>query len=294
MSDTASAASKKLKADNLTGGDGDDSSGKQSKLRTETSASEDGTLPLHLPPPIWGHVLDYLPYKEVRSALLISKSMSCDVVKYVQTIGILNGTEMDIPSSRRFPNVSDVNILCVVSFKGTTEEGMTLIKLHPDVLWKVVPFLSSFSKLRHVYVGGRVESSLLPMSQHRGAKFHYNFGPMECDEPQDNASIYGHFLDSFLGAIKTRLLPQNLEEARGLVESNFRFRKCGPKEDPDSPCSRCRDILNYFPVDGVIKSSIITGNFCLSTMDRCDFVPAPRGEGKHEANGARTAWWRHL
>ena len=44
---------------------------------------------LHLPAPVWGRVLEYMQYDEVRSALLICKMMANEAVKYVQTLNIM-------------------------------------------------------------------------------------------------------------------------------------------------------------------------------------------------------------
>ena len=44
----------------------------------ELSSDDSGDLP-HLPAPVWGHVLDFMPYTEVRSVLLVGKHIAVEV-----------------------------------------------------------------------------------------------------------------------------------------------------------------------------------------------------------------------
>lgn len=43
----------------------------------------------HLPAEVWGHVLDYMSYDEVRSALLVGKVIANEAVDYVQRLNIM-------------------------------------------------------------------------------------------------------------------------------------------------------------------------------------------------------------
>ena len=49
------------------------------------------TVPFHpqLPAPVWGHVFEYMPYQEARSALLIGKLIANEAAKYVTTLNIM-------------------------------------------------------------------------------------------------------------------------------------------------------------------------------------------------------------
>ena len=67
------------------------------------SSSSQSPKPMpHIPAPVWGHVLDYMPYGEVRSALLLGKIIATEAAKHVQTLNIMNSWEMDVPAARRF------------------------------------------------------------------------------------------------------------------------------------------------------------------------------------------------
>ena len=65
-------------------------------------AADDDDDGLHLPSPVWGHVLDYMPYDEVRSALLISKMLANEAVKYAHTLNIMKVYQMDGPADSIF------------------------------------------------------------------------------------------------------------------------------------------------------------------------------------------------
>ena len=104
-----SKATTKRKADacgSVVTGDG----GKKPRSEVETPPP----LPLHLPAPVWGRVLDYMPYQEVRSTLLICKAIANEAVRYVLTLNIVRDCELDIPAARRFQNVEEVNVLCLI------------------------------------------------------------------------------------------------------------------------------------------------------------------------------------
>ena len=277
--DVENSAIKKRKADELVISS---RGGKESKEDGRHAATD-------LPLPIWGQALEYLPYKGVRSTFRVCKFMAQDVPNHVRVISIMDGAEMDVPAARAFVNVAEVNILCAVSVKSDERARMTTyIKLHPDVLWKVVPFLSTFTKLKRVYLGAlQYAPDLNRDGTVTRRRIYYfgcpdrNSGRVKCDEPENHASTYCHFVDSFVGAIKSRLLPQNMEAVHGLIENHAACRgeRCMRvsnerwiREDPNDPCSHCRDVLQYFPIEDVLMAHKVQENFCVPVMDRCSII----------------------
>ena len=100
----------KRKADNISGGGSTDGSvgGRPAviaRLKDAKSVSDPdpGSDTPHIPPPVLGHVLDYMLYEEVRSALLIGKAFANEAVKYVRTLNFTKSCQLDVPSARRFP-----------------------------------------------------------------------------------------------------------------------------------------------------------------------------------------------
>ena len=80
---------------------------KAEQISEDTDENADA---LHLPAPVWGHVLDFMPYGEVRSALLVGKHIAAEAVKHVQTLNIMQSSQVYIPATRRFINVEEVNM----------------------------------------------------------------------------------------------------------------------------------------------------------------------------------------
>ena len=93
------------------------------KKRKADEMSEDSDdVDHHLPAPVWGHVLDYMPYGEFRSALLVGKHIAVDAVQYVQVLNVMTASEMHVPAARRFANVDTVNILGFLQFSEMSKD----------------------------------------------------------------------------------------------------------------------------------------------------------------------------
>ena len=102
-----------------------------------------------LPAAVWGRVLDYLLYDEVRQAILGNKFMANTVPNYVEVIYDRKPSNLDAVAARRFPNVTGVAIKCLTRW----DDRETCI-LSPTTAKRAVPFLMSFSKLKGFFIGG--------------------------------------------------------------------------------------------------------------------------------------------
>merc|ERR1719183_2901221 len=102
-SPTRTTSTNKRKVDAL--GDSGDSGRPAAiaRLKDATSVSDPSfpTTP-HIPPPVWGRVLDFMPYEEVRSASLVGNIIANEAVKYVRTLNFTKSCQLDGPSVRRF------------------------------------------------------------------------------------------------------------------------------------------------------------------------------------------------
>ena len=67
-----------------------------------------------LPAPVWAHSFDYLPYEHVRSARLVCKLFGKEVPRHVETLSIFKSAEMDVPNARRYSNVRELNVFCML------------------------------------------------------------------------------------------------------------------------------------------------------------------------------------
>lgn len=184
-------------------GSGGDSDGPPTRKKAHVAApTDDDDGPLQLPAVVWGHVLDFMPYAQVRSALRICKTVANDAVDHVQTINIMKSTQLNVPAARRFPSVRELNILCLLKSVDGSNNMMLGCELCPDTVGRAVFFAASFPKVERVVVGG------------------YNFGPnvwigiqhvwynpMFCIAPQNHRDMFDTLVKGFFGALKAGLFP---------------------------------------------------------------------------------------
>lgn len=204
----------------------------QENDRKASKTESSGPGQLHLPSPVWGHVLDYMPYQEVRSALLICKSIANEAVKYVHTLNIMRDCELDVPSARRFSNVEHVNIPCLLNhdlkekYKGWT--------ISPIATKSTVPFLQAFPTLPSIFAGG----------VSGGKKELYS--PHICVGTK-HIVLFRSLISAFVGAFRTRTLSQKLS-LLSVVEFGHLYlitEQCElEREEGDSQneCQWCRDV----------------------------------------------------
>ena len=125
----------------------------------------------HLPSSRLAALLNYLPFQDVRQCLLAGKVMAEDAAHEVETLNIMKASEMNAPAVGRFPNVSELNILSILSrhciyYDGGDDDEVVL---NVNAFRRVVPFMVQFSKLRRVFLGGRDEDNgLFTYSNHIG------------------------------------------------------------------------------------------------------------------------------
>jgi len=231
----AATAPPQRKADGIAG---EDPESVAPALRKDGATTSDV---LHLPAPVWGHVLDFMPYKEVRSALLVCRAIANEAVAHVATLSILNDCELDIPAARRFPNVEHVNILCLVHEAAEHNNPLELNSLTFSniVAIATVPFLQPFPKLSSIFVGGLKRD---------GEKVLYS--PHKCLGP-NHAMNFRSLLSSFVGAYKTRALSQEVSltgvsEPRSFTDLCRQVREEG--NVLNHKCKWCRDACKYLPL----------------------------------------------
>ena len=226
--------------------DGSKASESRKRKAEQISADDDG-IP-HLPAPVWGHVLDFMPYQEVRSALLISKHVAVEAAKYAQTFNIMKGCEMYIPAARRFLNVTEVNILCFLEGTGTFFVRDENCKVSLDVASRIMPFLASLAKIRRGFVGGIVKQKDRDTGVIGFRRTTYN--PNLCFNINRNETvdILRSLLTAYVAALKTGALREI--ELRGVGDSLFWIDSCPHRS---ATCQWCRDILLHFPIHDLLE-----------------------------------------
>ena len=252
MSSPVTASTNKRKVDAL--GDSGDSGRPAAiaRLKDATSVSDPSpTTTPHIPPPVWGRVLDFMPYEEVRSALLVGNIIANEAVKYVRTLNFTKSCQLDGPSVRRFASVEEVNCLCL--FGG--EYGSAV--LCRDTALRIVPLLTTFSKVKRLFVGGL---ATFPMNTGRNDRFSYS--PQSNRDHRELAKTLCH---SLLAAFKARLIPPDLDIKGGII-NNFvdELELCarsdwnGDDANSKGMCTTCRDVCSYFPLHEII----VNPSFC--------------------------------
>ena len=198
-----------------------------------SSASDEGTPTL--PPAVWGHVLDYLLYGEVRQAILVNKAMANEASKYVQDIYITEPCQLDVVAARRFSNVDYVQIKCLVRWPD--KETCELVE---ETTKRAVPFLTAFMNLKEFYLGGNDKPD--PDSRRT-----HGYSPQHCKHPITHKELMKDMMKSLCNAFRTRTLSQKVL-VRGLMGDYGRTHACQPAEAVEgSPCPMCREILMTFP-----------------------------------------------
>ena len=233
---------RKRKADELSDDSGDPAA----------VAAEDVDQPAHLPAPVWGHVLDFMPYADVRLALLVGKPMAVEAAKHVQTLNIMKTVEMYIPAARRFANVEEVNILCLLEGTGEMDEEDDEVyekfTISEAASNRIPSFISSFPKLKSSFFGGVL------LVEARATNVRYMYGSIghTCVGPDNHREVFRSLVLSLLGAFNTGALRREVELPR-LARSLQKASPCA--EDSHDlgthPCQRCRNCIQYLPKDSI-------------------------------------------
>lgn len=271
MSSPTSNGNNKRKADVLSGGGPTGNGGGSgrptviARLKDAKSVSDPDPSTIgkqHIPPPVWGHVLDYMPYEEVRSALLIGKIIANEAVKYVRSLNFMKSCQLDVPSARRFQNVEEVNCLSLVRTEGVS------IALCTDTTIRLVPLLGTYSKLERIFVGGLIGDS------NRRVVYNPNqFHSISNNDP------FKALCMSFLGAFKARLLPPTISKLEGMLECMFGDVSLCSASKGRGMCETCKGICSYFPMQLVYKNFFY---FCKCVDDFAVYETIAQRKGARE------------
>ena len=194
------------------------------KRKIDEISADDFTFVFHMPAWVWGSILDFLPYGEVRSALLVGKHIAVEAAKYVRTISLLKPQEMNVPAARRFCGIKKVNVFCLLDgavgvpflHDGKITRYMTqLPTASMDAATMAVPFLCSLKKLEWVYFGGlmqllqhwTVDDQLLVTVSRR---IWYSSQALPREGPDNHQIVFKALMTSILGALSTGALPPDL------------------------------------------------------------------------------------
>ena len=220
-----------------------------------------------IPAPVWGHVMDYLPYTDVLQCLLVNRMLSFEAPAFVDELNIFKSCELQIlplfRNHRRFENASEVNIFCLLDEVPRLESENPTQKLNLDALNRLVPFLECFPKLKYCYCGG----------WDCNASKEVNFNMYECTGPEDH--VVGHYsqlLRQFSSAFEKGSLPRFLALSAVLegIASPMTCRELGTNNE----CSFCSRICSTFPLNCLLGLYHEIDHLCL---DDCTLIKCIRG-----------------
>lgn len=232
--------------------DGDNSSKKKrsSNAGNNRTNSNRKSAPLAanigcLPPEVWALTMEFLLYKEVLDACLVSKAFIREVTPRITRLCIMKPPEMHLRPTYRFPNVTVVNMFCIVE---CNPGNCNLHRINADAASRVTPFLSQFPKLE--------ESNLLGLCQHDPEDSGwFQYDPETCASDQQGRPIMIALIHSLCGGFTSGLLGSGIKAING--------PGC-PRKDPAEdlingqpnpnppPCEHCRMMCRAFPLDTVI------------------------------------------
>ena len=236
-----SPARKKNRTDTISADDFD-------RTKRNTSNLKDAApLPTcHLPAPVWGHALDYMPYNEVRSALLICMCIANEAVQHVQTVSFTKACQLDAPALRRFSNITEVKCLCLIhgDFSSTT--------LCEDTVFRIVPLLTALPRLERFFIGGIYNGQM-----HTPIRYIQDIQDIQEGDRTPrliNLQSVNTLFYNFLGAFKGRLFASTLESTNLCTLFCSHYYHLGPCDSTDRGlCRACKGICSYFPLRDAIK-----------------------------------------
>ena len=212
--------------------------------RTEEEDEEGEETPAQLPAPVWGHVLDYMPYQDARSALLIGKLIANEAVKYVHTLNIMRSCEMNVRAARRFSGTTELHVLCLLEPTGDEDN----VILSTDTAMCLLPLASAFPKLKNLFAG------CFMYSEHFEDDTYVSYFRDDCVGPDNHVELMRGLVSSFCGAFKAGLLPDSLAQVEGITECIDCCRSCNGPSDTSAAyaCTICKDVALCLPIDDVI------------------------------------------
>ena len=199
-----------------------------------------------IPAAVWGHVMDYLPYTDVLQCLLVNRLLSFEASAFVDELHIFKSCEVNqeffTTNRRRFQNVSEISIMCLLSKVSHWSSENPKHTLNVDMIDKIVPFLQTFPKLAICWFGGWDEKLLR----------YQNYDEEQCVGPEDHAEQYRRLLEHLLKAFDERTLPQ------ALVFDDFEI-VCS---DNTADCEFCERICATFPLPTILTLHYANDGTC--------------------------------
>mmetsp|Transcript_31273 Transcript_31273/g.65884 ORF Transcript_31273/g.65884 Transcript_31273/m.65884 type:complete len:668 (+) Transcript_31273:211-2214(+) len=205
---------------NCEGGDHDDAA-------ANNASNDDAST---LPPEVWATVMNYLDYQSVLSCAATSKTILHDAMPLVTTLHIDKSSQLNALASR-FRDVREINIFSLLRQENAN------IKVDCNTVMKTTLFLSRFSKLEKVFLGGRDSS---------GETIGYGEPGHIWDDVQDKKLVM-NLMDQLSKAFQCNFLPKSL------LVLGLRCPRCYHGAQGNSTCPSCQLACKNWPLEHVIN-----------------------------------------
>lgn len=217
-----------------------------------------------LPTEVWGHVLDFLPFKDVLQCSAVSKIFLKEVLQFITALHIYSKQELRVQYGRRFNGgiVQVIDVFCLITcLDDDNEEKFSICQ---ETACRIVPFLTHFPKVHTV--GLDVDAN--------GVNLHYYF--RDSFLQPDSVEIVRSLVRSICGGYQSGAFSQDLIiYGPAFQAGTFICYK-------ESGCSLCKMYCNSFPLMQAVNARAI----CLPVKDRLSII-ANRPNGKNTLSSSK-------
>ena len=226
----------------------------------------------------WGLTLGYLPYRDVRTSLRVSRSFRREVPNEIEALNIFSPAEMDVPTARKFENVVEVNIFCLCrpltndDRIDPTDGFPGVLKICPEAVSEIVPFLQSFPKLQRVKIGYFRINDIMIAGIPSSRRCFSGFEPTHYSNTNANIdnALFNELLRSLCGAFEARSLP-TLETMNGI--SLYVCKRGTEDRTAQHPCALCKRVCAIFPFQVALCPFL----HCLDIWKKMEIISARPG-----------------
>ena len=199
-----------------------------------------------MPPEVWAMVMNYLDYESVLSCAATSKLMLNDAMPLVTMLNIDKACQLNARLAPRYRDVRGINVYSLLTENSEFDIGddnlvINYFEVDYDSVMQVVPFISRFTALERVFLGGKKSSG------EEIAGFCHKNKLWNEEEDVERAHV---LIDAISGAFRCGTLPPNLRIF------GLRCPRSKRTEEEDfevSECQCCTRACKSFPLDQVIN-----------------------------------------
>ena len=209
--------------------------------------SEKNNIWTSMPSEVWENVLKFLFYKDLLQLSVVNKAFLKDVVPAAVTeITVQSANELNVRPTYRFPNVKQVCMDCLFECSESDDdddyEYHQKYTISEEAVIQIVPFLTKFPKLEFVdlsrwcrhYASGDVLGS-------------YNY--KKCVSSNHGRYVMDNLIRNLCGAFRSGALSGDIG-FDGITCTKWSYED--NRRRVNEPCTTCRMVFQYFPLQRMI------------------------------------------